>query len=120
MKRLAIPFLACTLVACAGAGYRPLVDAKGVNMANYEGDLLECQSYARQVAGAPETAAIGAIAGALIGAALSAAAGSRYDNHAAARVGAVAGGLGGAGSGETSQRDVIKNCMAGRGYRVLQ
>ena len=38
---------------------------------------------------------------------------------AGAVVGAVAGGLQGAAAGEGTQRDIIKRCMQGRGYSVL-
>lgn len=63
---------------------------------------------------------IGAVFGALLGVALLAVGGGRggWGNEAAA-VGAVAGGLQGAAAGEGTQRDIIKRCMAGRGYSVL-
>lgn len=114
--------LSMALTGCAnsGANYRPLVDSQGVDMARYEGDLRDCQQYATQVAGAAENAAIGAAVGAIFGAVLAAAAGSRYDRHATARVGAVTGAAAGAAEGETDQRNIIRNCMSGRGYRVLR
>lgn len=120
MRKTAALTAVIFLAACAGASYRPLVDSRGVDMNRYEGDLRDCQSYAGQVSGAANQAAIGAIAGALFGAALAAAAGSRYDRGATARVGALSGAVGGGASGETDQRDVIRRCMAGRGYTVLQ
>lgn len=119
LKMLTISALSVLLAACAGANYRPLVDAK-MSPPNYEGDLAECQAYASQVAGAGTGAATGAVAGALFGAVLAAAAGNRYDRGASARVGAVAGAAGGGAGGETNQRNVIRTCLAGRGYHVLQ
>jgi outer membrane lipoprotein SlyB len=119
-----IPALFCLglLGACAGTGssYRPLIDTQGVDMSRYENDLASCQAYANQVSGAAENAAVGAVAGAAMGALISAAAGSRYSRTSGARVGAVTGAAGGAATGETNQRDVIRRCLAGRGYRVLQ
>lgn len=103
-----------------GSHYRPMIDAKGVDMNRYESDLSECRQYAVQVSGAAEQAAMGAAAGAIFGALLATAAGSRYDAHATARVGALTGAVTGAASGDMDQRSVIVRCLSGRGYRVLQ
>ena len=111
-------------VGCAntGANYRPLIDTRGgtVDATRYESDLRECQQYAAQTAGAGEKAAIGAAAGAIFGAVLAAAAGGGYDRSATARVGAVTGAVGGAAQGENDQRSIIRRCLGGRGYSVLQ
>ena len=119
---LCVVVLALSLSGCAtsGANYRPLIDAKSVDMNRFETDLGECRQYALQVAGAGEKAAGGAIAGALFGALLAAAAGGGYDRGASARVGLLTGAVSGGASGEQDQRTVIKNCLGGRGYRVLQ
>lgn len=107
------------LVACAGANYRPMIDTQGVNMTKFEADLKDCQQYAQGVAGAGTQAAIGAGVGFLLGTLLAAAAGRNYDRDATARVGAVSGAVAGGAHGETSQNDVVKRCVAGRGYKVL-
>lgn len=114
--------LSLSLVACAntGANYRPIVDSKGIDYNKYEADLKDCQQYANQTLDAAQTAAIGAGVGALFGAVLAAAAGSRYDRGATARVGALTGAAGGAAQGETDQRTIIRRCISGRGYSVLQ
>ena len=121
MKTTAIILSAAILAGCAntGAQYQPLVDGR-THGANYSQDLAECQSYATQRAGATEGAVAGAVFGALLGVALLAVGGGRggWGNEAAA-VGAVAGGLQGAAAGEGTQRDIIKRCLAGRGYSVL-
>ena len=106
--------------ATSGANYRPIVDVKGVDMNKFEGDLIECRQYAVQVAGAGEGAAAGAVAGALFGALLAAAAGVKYDRASIARVGAVSGAVSGAAEGEKGQRNIIRTCLTGRGYSVLQ
>lgn len=114
--------LAVALSGCAtsGANYRPMVDTKGVDMNRFEADLGECRQYAAQVAGAAENAAAGAVVGALFGAILASAAGDKYDRGATARVGAVSGAAAGGVEGEKDQRNIIRNCLSGRGYRVLQ
>ena len=115
--------IAALLGGCAntGAAYRPMIDSGRGNVANYETDLRECQAYAAQVAGAADQAMAGAIIGALLGAAIGAAAGgNRYQRNALSSVGAVEGAAGGAMAGETDQRNVIRRCLAGRGYSVLQ
>lgn len=107
------------LCGCAGAG-KPIVDMKGVNSYQYEQDLEECSTYADEVALGQKTAE-GAVAGAVVGAAV----GAIWDGHRgnsverSAATGAVLGGAGGAGSGVSERRSVVKNCLRGRGYRVL-
>ena len=103
-----------------GANYRPIIDSRGVDFNRYEADLKDCQQYAHQTAGAAESAAAGAVAGAALGAVLAAAAGSRYSRNQSARVGAVGGAVGAAAEGENNQRNIIRKCLAGRGYSVLQ
>ena len=115
-------FLIMSSTGCAnmGANYRPIVDNKGVDLNRYEVDLQECQAYATQTAGAGESAAAGAAAGALFGAVLAAAAGRNYSRSSSAGVGAVSGAASAGASGENNQRNIIRRCLAGRGYKVLQ
>ncbi|RJX31957.1 MAG: glycine zipper family protein [Oxalobacter sp.] len=119
MKKWFAPFLLASLVLLltACAGYRPIVDMKGVDKAQYEKDLKECQEYAEQVNVAGETAAGGAI-GAGIGGAIGAVSGGRAGVGAA--VGAITGTATGAGKATSGQKQVINRCLAGRGYRVLR
>lgn len=114
---------ASLLVGCAatsGANYRPILDTKGVDFNRYESDLRECQGYATQTASAGESAAAGAVAGALLGGLLAAAAGKGYSRTNTAQVGAVTGAIGAGAEGEKNQRNIIRQCLAGRGYKVLQ
>jgi len=109
-----------TAVGCAGADVRPLVDMKGVNEAAYEKDLQECQAYAKDHSGMGETAAKGAGAGAVVGGLLGLVTGSNKTGIIqAAGAGAVIGGAGGAFSGNQAQEAVVKRCLSGRGYKVL-
>ena len=107
-------------VGCAGANVRPLVDMKGVNEATYESDLKDCQNYAQQQSGMGSTAAKGAGAGAVVGGLLGLVTGGNGSGIAqAAGAGAVIGGAGGAFSGNQAQEAVVKRCLSGRGYKVL-
>ena len=115
-KLIACLFFSITVVACASQS--PVIDTKGVDMSNYKIELGECQEYADQISMGTETA-IGAGIGAALGWAVSAAAGRSYDNDASAAVGAVTGGGSGMGDAAKSAATIIKNCLRGRGYRVL-
>jgi uncharacterized protein YcfJ len=122
--KITTTLLCATLVlgGCAnsGAGYRPVVDIKGVDLNRYQSDLAECQQYAHQTAGAGESAAAGAAAGAVFGALLAAAAGGGTSRKSSAGIGAISGAAGAGAQGEMNQRDVIRRCLSGRGYKVLQ
>lgn len=125
MRKLTLTLAAAlALSGCAtgptGADYRPLVDSRGAAAASYESDLSECQSYAGQRTGAAGGAVAGAVFGALLGVTLLAVSGGRggWGNEIAA-VGAITGGLQGAAQGEGTQRDIIRRCLAGRGFSVL-
>lgn len=119
MKRLIILAVVVLLSACASTTYRPIVDMKGVDYNKYEANLQECRAYAAQAAGVGTGAGVGAVLGAAVGFALSRATGSQYNHGAAARTGAVAGGVSGAGAGAINELGVLKECLRGRGYHVL-
>lgn len=113
---LGMALLAALVSGCAS--YVPVVDTKGVDMNVYTADLKECQQYAEQVS-AGNQAAAGAGAGALMGALLGAAIGGRGAAGYGARIGAAEGVGMGAAHGAATQVQVVKNCMSGRGYKVL-
>jgi outer membrane lipoprotein SlyB len=96
MPRILLVLLTTLLLAsCSSvedlAGNNPIIDTQGVNLARYESDLLQCQSYADEVAIAKKGAGIGAVGG-------------------SAR---------GVGDGLRERERVVKRCLIGRGYRVL-
>ncbi|HEA22522.1 MAG TPA: glycine zipper family protein [Pricia antarctica] len=121
MKRLMI--LVSLLIIGGCATYRPIIDMKNVDRAQYSLDLRDCQNYARQVnvaGNAAVSAGMGAAVGALFGAITGAWLG---DAGRGAGIGASLGGAGGlvqgvAGSAET-QVSIVRKCMSGRGYNVL-
>lgn len=106
------------LVACRGLRDEPIVDRQGVNIAQYNRDLAACQQYAEQVEPGGD-AARGAVAGAAVGGAVGAIVGNSDTAQRGAGVGAVAGGARGAARGVREQQRVLRRCLAGRGYRVL-
>jgi len=117
MKTLTIALLMLTLAGCAtrGANYVPVVDTKYKDPAALQNDTRECQQYALQRANAEQGAVVGALVGALLGAALA----PRGHRNYVAGQGAIIGGVGGAASANETQEVIIKRCLAGRGYNVL-
>ena len=114
-------FLAVVLILAGVAGCasdRVIVDTKGVDMSRYEQDRRECDAYAEQVS-TGKSAAAGAGIGAAMGAALGAIFGGSHDVARSAGAGGVLGGAQGAAKGEGKKEQVLRNCLSGRGYRVL-
>ena len=123
MKILMVSILAFVLMACASGRNMPgnsgvIVDTKGVDMSRFDQDLEECEVIAEQVP-VGERAAGGAVAGAVLGGVLGAVVGNSDTAERGAGVGAVSGGARGASDGLNEKDQVIKRCMQGRGYRVL-
>ena len=116
--RYLIPALAVSmLVSQAGcvSHPEPIIDTRGVNMAHYESDLADCQSYADQVR-IEKGVAKGTVAGGAVGGATGAVLGNASEG---AGVGAITGAARSAQIGEREKSQVLKNCLRGRGYRVL-
>ena len=115
MKRLlsVIALVACTS-ACTTTD-EIIIDKQGVDMSRYDQDLAECKSYATEVQTGKKVAK-GAASGAVVGGLIGAITG---DAGKAAGVGAVTGGAKGASEGSEDEVDVVKRCLRGRGYKVL-
>jgi len=97
-----------------------MVDEEAIqDRAKYEQDLRTCQGYANRLS--PGNNAVrGAVTGAIIGAAVGAVVGdSGSIARSTAGYGAVAGASGAAGGTYAMQINVIRNCMIGRGYMIL-
>jgi len=114
MSLLAIlPLAACTTTD------EIIIDRKGVDMARYEQDLAECRQYATEVK-TGEKVARGAASGGVVGGMIGGiATGSTEGAARGAGVGAVTGGARGASQGSEEEVSVVKRCLRGRGYRVL-
>ncbi len=95
-----------------------IIDTKGVNMTSYEDDLNECRSYAEGVQ-TQQKATRSAASGAVIGGAVGAIFGGADGAARGAGAGAVTGGAKGVNQGERDKVQVVKRCLSGRGYRVL-
>ena len=110
------------LSACvSGDGLPPtrvITDLKGVDANQYQADLYQCRQYAAQIDVGGD-ALTGLVAGVLVGAALGSALGDKSDAKRTAKVGAVAGASEGAASALGEQDQIIRNCLVGRGYKVL-
>jgi uncharacterized protein YcfJ len=119
MKRitLTIGMAAITLFAgCAAHSSKPIIDPAGVDMAQYETDVGECEQIATQVEHkAGESAAEGALVGGLIGAIV----GGTDSAIKGVGVGAVAGGASGSADTQREKSTVVKNCLRNRGYKIL-
>ncbi len=114
-------YLSLTVVALIAACTTTdeiIIDRKGVDMARYQVDLAECRSYAEEVP-TGEKAVKGAASGAVVGGLIGAAVGDSSDAQRGAGVGAVTGGAKGVSAGEQEKVQVVKRCLRGRGYRVL-
>lgn len=109
-------------VTCGFAmdGYRPMLDLQGQDASHVECDLAECQAYAAQISPA-KSAVANAVGGAILGALFGLAVGDHgWAARAGAQGGAIGGAISGAGNAVAARVDIVRNCMAGRGYRVLQ
>ncbi len=106
-------------------GYRPVIDPYGDPNAAYLGqDDAQCKQIASDNAGSVKGAATDGLAGAAIGAAGGAIAGAFLGNPGlGAGAGAAAGGFAGvtkgALEGDETYKRIYRNCMRGRGHRVL-
>ena len=122
MKTITLLLVSAMLVGCASSTRfvdAPIIDRKDVDMAKYAIDKAECQQYAAEVKQG-EKVARGVIGGAVVGGAIGAIV-NRGSNSAerGAGVGAVTGGVRGTQEGIREQEKVVKQCLRGRGYRVL-
>lgn len=116
MKRYIPLLLGLLLAGCAS--HKIIIDKEGVNMSKYEQDLATCREYADEVSTGEEVGK-GALGGAVIGGAVGAILGGRRGAETLGGVGAVTGAARGGAHGEQEKDQVVKNCLRGRGYRVL-
>lgn len=137
MRNAFIVLMLSALTACATApqlaAYRPVVDTIGHDPAQIDADAMYCQGIARQtpawqaLVNSESNAAGAVVLGALLGAALGAAIGDGHSGYQGSitRYGAGVGATYGAAYGVADShaaaeayRDVIRQCMAHRGYIV--
>jgi len=114
--RIAIALCLAGAAGCANRG--PIVDTQGVSQAQYQRDLSDCRGYGDQVSVGGQ--ALGnAVGHAIVGGALGEIFSDNRGFERGAQAGAVVGGAKGTARGFRERERVVKNCMRGRGYRVL-
>lgn len=97
----------------------PIIDRKGVDMSVYYVDKAECETYADEVRPGDKVVR-GAVGGAVVVGTIGAIFNRGPDSaERGAGVGAVTGGVRGAREGTRETERVVKQCLRGRGYRVL-
>lgn len=113
---LAAAVLGLSLTGCT---YNPVIDPKtSAHPENFQSDLGECRQIAE--GGAAKGAALaGAGVGGAIGAGLAVATGHPNAVGQAAGGGAVIGGARGGAASNREKRMIVRNCLKGRGYAVL-
>ncbi len=116
LRHTAALALAVLTAACA-AHPDPIIDTSGVDPKQLAEDWDECEAYTEEIVMAKGIGK-GAAAGAAVGAATGAVS-SRRDVGEAAGVGAIYGGTRSGLDADREKQQVFKNCMRGRGYRVL-
>lgn len=101
-----------------GAPKQVIIDTQGVNMDSYYQDLADCENYARQVDVGSKTTE-GAVEGAVVGGVMGAVLGNHETAERSAGAGAVLGGFKGNKRARYEQERIVRRCLSGRGYRVL-
>jgi len=114
-----LPIAVVLVLLLAGCQYRPVVDQKmSKNPERFDADLAECRQIAEGGGGGGHVAG-GAAGGAVVGGALAVATGRPDRIGQAAGGGAVIGGARGAGASGREKREIVRNCLKGRGHAVL-
>ena len=127
MKHLAYLLCFCLVSGCiatqsdsifnTGSG-KPIVDTKGVNMSQYELDLEECSTFAEDIS-TGKSIAKGAVTGAAVGAVIEVITGDVRSRRDAIEVGAVSGGAQSGIRAVREKEQIVRRCLRGRGYKVL-
>jgi outer membrane lipoprotein SlyB len=118
--RVLVIIMGVFLVGCSSVNsYRPLVDLKGVDRAQYQVDLEECRDYGEQVSSLGQ-GLIGAAVGTLGGVVANWGLGKTLGSPLGLGVGAGTGAIIGTTKGYASQITVIDTCLVGRKYKLLK
>jgi len=114
---LAVALIIAMVAGCA-AHPDPIIDTKGVDPDRLAQDWDECEVYTEEIIIA-QGVAKGAAGGAAVGAATGAVS-NRREVDEAAGLGAIYGGTRSGLDADRQKQQVFKNCMSGRGSRVLK
>ena len=99
-------------------GSKPIIDTKGIDISQYESDLEECETFADEIS--PTKSIVkGAATGAAVRTVIGAVTNGSKRTKDATGLGAIAGG-GKSGIRAVQEKEqVVKRCVRGRGYQVL-
>tara|TARA_R110002095_G_scaffold59540_1_gene51003 strand:- start:192 stop:551 length:360 start_codon:yes stop_codon:yes gene_type:complete len=118
MKQSITAISLLALLSACTSSKEIIIDRKGVDMNQYYADLDECRGYSSEVK-TTEKGTRGAVSGAVVGGAVGAILNGSDGAARGAGVGAVTGGAKGLSKGESDKINVVKRCLSGRGYHVL-
>ena len=93
-----------------------IVDAYNLKASKVDSDVAECRRLRKQAESDPVS---DAVAGAIVGSAFAKLAGKEYSRTESAKRGAAVGLVDGAASSDKDKDAVFRNCLIGRGYKVL-
>lgn len=122
--RMCTSFLCCGLLVSCATGLldkavdQVIVDTQRLDLKEYQKDLSECDALAQQVDITKRTVG-GAIGGAIAGGVVGAIIGNSDTVQEVGGTAGVVGGVKGNIHARKEQQKVIKRCLQGRGYRVL-
>ena len=97
---------------------KPIIDTKGVDMSQYATDLEECSNFSGDIS-TGKSIAQGAATGAAVGAVIEAITDDARGRRAAIEVGAVSWGAKSGIRAVREKEQILKRCLRGRGYKVL-
>ena len=123
MKKLFLYVNLCFVIGCAQTDLSDrndiaIIDTRGVDESVFKKDYSECSNFAKNIDLTERTLKQGAVAGAAgaaVGAIIGGEEAAKKIGGSAAVLNAVEGNL----DGRNEQAKIIKNCLRGRGYKVL-
>ena len=123
MKKLFLYVNLCFIIGCAQTDLSDrndiaIIDTRGVDESVFKKDYSECSDFAKNIDLTERTLKQGAVAGATgaaVGAIIGGEEAAKKIGGSAAVLNAVEANL----DGRSEQAKIIKNCLRGRGYKVL-
>jgi len=123
MKKLFLYLNLCFVIGCAQTDLSDrndiaIIDTRGVDDSVFKKDYSECSDFAKNIDLTERTLKQGAVAGATgaaVGAIIGGEEAAKKIGGSAAVLNAVEANL----DGRNEQAKIIKNCLRGRGYKVL-
>tara|TARA_A100001388_G_scaffold269620_1_gene246156 strand:- start:313 stop:687 length:375 start_codon:yes stop_codon:yes gene_type:complete len=123
MKKLFLYLNLCFVIGCAQTDLSDrndiaIIDTRGVDESVFKKDYSECSDFAKNIDLTERTLKQGAVAGATgaaVGAIIGGEEAAKKIGGSAAVLNAVEANL----DGRSEQAKIIKNCLRGRGYKVL-